>query len=327
MVGPDLTGVGRSSIDALLANVIDPSQIIGKGYENTIVDTRDGQLLTGRLTEETEDQVTLLAQGPQTHLISRKDIKKLRTENISVMPEGLEQLPDQDFRNLIWYVFGPPQDERIKRLSVERRDKQLVVKAKLPGQEKMVELLTYVIDPNLRPYLHPVRDPSASLVLTDDRPADHPWQHGVFTVLHKVNGLDFWSEAKSENAGSQHFVKLLDLQETVERVSFRSLSEWRDASGKVVLEEEQEVAVNAIESSDFYRVDFEWLLRSADKPVNIGRHDYGGFSVRMKSSAGHTHVNSSGQQGKDAADKTPSSKALCRPRRREKSRALRRENI
>lgn len=33
------------------------------------------------------------------------------TEN-SMMPEGLEQIPDADFRNLIWYILAPPQDAR-----------------------------------------------------------------------------------------------------------------------------------------------------------------------------------------------------------------------
>ena len=28
------------------------------------------------------------------------------------MPEGLEQMPDPDFRNLIWYILNPPQDNR-----------------------------------------------------------------------------------------------------------------------------------------------------------------------------------------------------------------------
>jgi putative membrane-bound dehydrogenase-like protein len=114
-VGPDLTGVGRSSIDALLANVIDPSQIIGKGYENTIVETKDGRLLTGRLTEDTEDHVKLVSQGPKEEIVARNQIAKMRTEaNVSVMPEGLEQMPDADFRNLIWYVFSPPQEKKPK---------------------------------------------------------------------------------------------------------------------------------------------------------------------------------------------------------------------
>jgi hypothetical protein len=35
------------------------------------------------------------------------------------MPEGLEQMPDADFRNLIWYILAPPQDG--KPLTPERR--------------------------------------------------------------------------------------------------------------------------------------------------------------------------------------------------------------
>ncbi len=111
-VGPDLTGVGRSSLDALLANVIDPNQIIGKGYENVEVETKDGRLVSGRLVEETETRVKLLSAGPKEEVVARSDIAKLRVSEMSVMPEGLEQMPDADFRNLIWYILNPPQDNR-----------------------------------------------------------------------------------------------------------------------------------------------------------------------------------------------------------------------
>ena len=49
-------------------------------------------------------------------------------------------------------------------------------------------------DPSGRPYLHPVHDPSGRTILTEDRPADHPWQHGIFTGFHRVNGLNYWKE-------------------------------------------------------------------------------------------------------------------------------------
>jgi len=29
-----------------------------------------------------------------------------------VMPEGLEQMADAQFRNLVWYILNPPQDNR-----------------------------------------------------------------------------------------------------------------------------------------------------------------------------------------------------------------------
>ena len=109
-VGPDLTGVGRSTLDALLANVIDPNQVIGKGYENVQVETKDGRSLSGRLVEETDSSIKLLSSGPKEDVIAKSDIASRRVSELSVMPEGLEQMPDADFRNLISYILHPPQD-------------------------------------------------------------------------------------------------------------------------------------------------------------------------------------------------------------------------
>src|SRR5207249_4206328 len=61
-VGPDLTGVGRSSLEALLTNVIDPNQVIGKGYEQVTITTKDGRTVSGRVVEDTAARVTLV--GP-----------------------------------------------------------------------------------------------------------------------------------------------------------------------------------------------------------------------------------------------------------------------
>jgi putative membrane-bound dehydrogenase-like protein len=111
-VGPDLTGVGRSSLDALLANVIDPNQIIGKGYENVEIETKDGRMLSGRVIEDSDTRIKLLAAGPKEEVVAKSDIARMRVSEVSVMPEGLEQIPDADFRNLIWYILNPPQDNR-----------------------------------------------------------------------------------------------------------------------------------------------------------------------------------------------------------------------
>jgi putative membrane-bound dehydrogenase-like protein len=109
-VGPDLTGVGRSTLDALLANVIDPNQVVGKGYENVQIETKDGRSLSGRLVEETDSSIKLLSSGPKEDVIAKSDIASRRVSELSVMPEGLEQMPDADFRNLISYILHPPQE-------------------------------------------------------------------------------------------------------------------------------------------------------------------------------------------------------------------------
>ncbi len=109
-VGPDLTGVGRSTLDALLANVIDPNQIIGKGYENVFVETKDERSLGGRLIENSDSHIKLLSAGPKEDTISKSDITSMKVSDSSVMPEGLEQMPEEDFRDLIWFILSPPQE-------------------------------------------------------------------------------------------------------------------------------------------------------------------------------------------------------------------------
>ena len=123
-IGPDLTGVGRSSMEALLANIIDPNQIIGAGYENVEVETKDGRIISGRMVENTEARVKILSVGPKEEVVGKNDIAGLRVSEMSVMPEGLEQLPDDEFRNLVWYIFSPPQDN--KAVSIEQERKALL---------------------------------------------------------------------------------------------------------------------------------------------------------------------------------------------------------
>src|SRR6185503_8537417 len=162
------------------------------------------------------------------------------------------------------------------RLNVERGEKKLVVRTQLSGQPDWVELATYVMETNTRPYLHPVRDAAGRVVLTEDRPADHPWQHGIFTGFHRVNGFNYWKE----DEGKQRFVRLLDLQESSDHVSWRALVELIAPDGSVVLEEEDAITIHAPESSEVYLMDFELLLRAKERDVDLGKFFVGGMSAR-----------------------------------------------
>ncbi|MEZ5384803.1 MAG: c-type cytochrome [Prosthecobacter sp.] len=109
-VGPDLIGSGRSNLDALLANVIDPNQIIGNGYENITVSTKDGRSLAGRIVEDTPGHVKLLGAGGAAQVVPRDQIASLTNTKQSLMPMGFGNLPDTAFRDLIWYVLAPPEE-------------------------------------------------------------------------------------------------------------------------------------------------------------------------------------------------------------------------
>ena len=179
------------------------------------------------------------------------------------------------------------------RIKVERAADKLNVRAKAPGQESWTDLATFVMAAKQRPYLHPVRDASGDVVLTEDRPADHLWQHGIFTGFHRVNGFNYWKE----DEGQQRFVRLLDLKEATNRVSWRALVELVAPDGTVVLEEEDTITIHAPESTNAYLIDFNLLLRAKDKGVSFGKFFVGGLAVRMpwdKANPRQTHLNSNG---------------------------------
>ncbi|HYE32178.1 MAG TPA: PVC-type heme-binding CxxCH protein [Methylomirabilota bacterium] len=296
-VGPDLTGVGRSSLDALLANVIDPNQIIGRGYEAVEVETKDGRSVSGRIVEDNEARVKLLSAGPKEEVVARNNIESMRVSDFSVMPEGLEQMPDDDFRNLIWFILNPPQDK--KPIEVQMQDKKLVVRSNLPEGNGMADLLTYQMNPEFRGYLHPVKDPTGKTVVTEDKPADHIWQHGIFTGLHKVNGIDFWTEKE----GKQRFVRISNITQEQDHAGWVALNEWVAPNGKVLLEEEQGITIHQPTTPYYYMIDFAWTLRAKAEKVTIGRYDYGGLAVRMAYNKTHTHLNSNGERAKETYDK------------------------
>lgn len=179
------------------------------------------------------------------------------------------------------------------RVKADSSAGKLVIRAQLPRQTNWIDLATYVMETNSRPYLHPVRDASGTVILTEDRPADHPWQHGIFTGFHRVNGLNYWKE----DEGKQRFVRLLDLKQSTDHVSWRALVELVAPDRNVVLEEEHAITIHAPESSDAYVIDFDFLLRAKDREVRFGKFFVGGLAVRMpwdKDNPRQTHLNSNG---------------------------------
>ena len=56
----------------------------------------DGELLNGIVTAETASSVTLARANGETDTVIRTQIREIRTEGRSLMPDGLEQGLDAD---------------------------------------------------------------------------------------------------------------------------------------------------------------------------------------------------------------------------------------
>jgi putative membrane-bound dehydrogenase-like protein len=110
-VGPDLTGVGRDDLDAILTNVLDPNLVIGASYQVNVAKTKDGDVIAGLLVEQSDQQVVLKDATKQT-AIPRSNLAKLTVQNLSLMPEGLEAtMTEPEFRDLVAFLLTrqPPK--------------------------------------------------------------------------------------------------------------------------------------------------------------------------------------------------------------------------
>ena len=104
-VGPDLTPYQRGDLDTLLMSVVDPSAEIREGFEQTILVTNDGRILTGFVIDEDTQIVTLRSKSGENVRLAREDIESRNSIKKSLMPDGLLQdLSDQQIRDFFAYL-------------------------------------------------------------------------------------------------------------------------------------------------------------------------------------------------------------------------------
>lgn len=104
-VGPDLGMAFSKGTEDLLTSILDPNSAIAPEYANYLVETTDGVLLNGILRSETPASITLVRAQGETDIVRRSDIREIRTEGLSLMPDGLEQgLEYQDLADLLAFL-------------------------------------------------------------------------------------------------------------------------------------------------------------------------------------------------------------------------------
>ena len=107
--GPDLTGSDRANLNYILENVIDPSAVVGRQYLTTVVAMKDGRVLAGVLRAEDDNAVTLVTET-ETLVLPRPQIRRMKTTELSMMPEGLlAGFSEQEVRDLVSYLRGQSQ--------------------------------------------------------------------------------------------------------------------------------------------------------------------------------------------------------------------------
>jgi putative heme-binding domain-containing protein len=108
-IGPELTGSQRSNLDYVLSNALDPSAVVARDYQMTLVQTADGRVLSGIIKRE--DDFSLEVQSAtELVVVPKGEIESRQTTANSMMPEGLLlSLGEAEVRDLVAYLASPRQ--------------------------------------------------------------------------------------------------------------------------------------------------------------------------------------------------------------------------
>ncbi|HZV34168.1 MAG TPA: hypothetical protein VFB72_06280, partial [Verrucomicrobiae bacterium] len=104
-VGPDLLSVKSNGKDKILVSILDPSREVAPQYMAFDIETKDGESYVGIIANESAASVTVRQAYGKEDIIQRSNIKSMRSQRQSLMPEGLEAgLSAQELANLLEFI-------------------------------------------------------------------------------------------------------------------------------------------------------------------------------------------------------------------------------
>ena len=149
-VGPDITGSNRANLDYLLTNIVDPSAVLGKDYQMTILATADGRVVSGLIQKETDSAVTVRTIN-DTVVVPKAEIEERQLSTQSLMPERLlDSFTPEEVRDLVAYLGSPTQvalrgprspiDPKTKRVPGALEGESLKIVGKTAGTAKSQDM-------------------------------------------------------------------------------------------------------------------------------------------------------------------------------------------
>jgi putative membrane-bound dehydrogenase-like protein len=104
-VGPDLSTVGRNQRRSIVESILQPSAVVAPHYTAWRIETKDGKVRTGMLTNTQLDEYTYLDEKGNLFKVNTRDMTEARPLATSIMPADLaDRLTDQELRDLLAYL-------------------------------------------------------------------------------------------------------------------------------------------------------------------------------------------------------------------------------
>ena len=93
-VGAELSAIRNRGLEAVLLNILDPNREVMPQFLSYVLVTTNGRVLTGIITVETTNSLTIRQPDGHEETVLRLQIEELRSTGLSYMPEGLEKQID-----------------------------------------------------------------------------------------------------------------------------------------------------------------------------------------------------------------------------------------
>ena len=104
-VGADLNAIHDWGSEKILLNILDPNREVQPQFLTYVLTTKSGRVITGMITAETANGVTIRRADQGSETTARPDIDELRGTGLSFMPEGLEKrVGYQEMADLLAYL-------------------------------------------------------------------------------------------------------------------------------------------------------------------------------------------------------------------------------
>ncbi len=133
------------------------------------------------------------------------------------------------------------------------------------------------VDESARPYAHPVNTLAGEL-LTNFRPNDHPWHHGLNFTINCLAGFNFWGGAtyrpedgykfRADHGVQRHVAWL---EKTASRLAHTL--EWRvGATGELLMEEDRSLSFALVSPQAWTLRWSATLENAAGRPLALGQY-------------------------------------------------------
>jgi putative heme-binding domain-containing protein len=106
-VGPDLATLTDKSTEYLLTHILDPNRVVEPRYVAYVAELKSGLSITGVVTAETGNSITLVGPDGKPQTILRTALESLASSGKSPMPVGLEKdIPHEAMADLLAFLRG-----------------------------------------------------------------------------------------------------------------------------------------------------------------------------------------------------------------------------